>query len=1364
MRNIYSVLLSLSLATLFMVTYSNAQSPRIPDEILKAQSEQKSEISHERKKKTLEELIAASSPAKPQNNCEGGRSCQSTQLQNEIIAAATQNTSSRNLISNHLIMRDVDMVYAGYGGMRDYGDGSLTFSGISGTVLKALLYWHGPTNTTDPNANATVNFNGNTITGANIGFASDNCWQYLNSQAYRADVTAHITGNGSYSLSNFLKNGLNININGVSLLVFFDDGNPSNNRDFVILDGNDSNIATVYDPEGWNVLVQGINYSGGNASAVFHVADGQEWYDDHVYLNAGILATGPNLFNGVSVPYGSGYFNGSLWDIRSFDFSSFLSPGINNLNFTTGVFEDCLSLVVLVLDLPEGAAPPAFESGRISGIKFNDLNQNGVRDTGEPPLGNWEIELYDEFSNLLHTAITNPAGVYEFVNLPAGTYIVGEVQKTGWVQTKPAAPGIYTVVLSEGEEISGLEFGNHMLPGFICGMKYHDLNFNGIKDPGEPGIENWTIILYSYTSFTYQYAITNADGSYCFESLSSEWYAVYEESRPGWLQISTPQIYSLDIQGNSFMDVDFGNAMATISGVKFFDINQNGIKDTNEPGLSNWVINLTGPVNQYSLTDLSGYYAFYNLPAGTYVISEELVSGWTQTMPAEPGTYTLTVVDDDSQFLNVDFGNFKFGSICGTKYHDLNNNGYRDQGEPGIEDWAITLFSHNTSENQIVFTDSDGYYCFEDLNPGVYDVSEETRPGWQQSSSPSVYQIYIEGNPVENINFGNIKETISGQKFYDENQNGVKDPGEPGLPDWVIFANGTVNDVAFTDSEGNYAFYGLPPGSYTVSEQLVNGWTQTMPPVPGTYTVNVLDENSQFTDIDFGNYTLLGSICGMKYHDLNKNGNKDPDEPGIQGWTIILYGNDNYQETLTDESGSYCFDNLSQGYYEVSEENKFPWYQTSYPYYYYLSVPGNHVDIDFGNATDEYDFGDAPDGSLAYPASGVIGMFPTCAYEYNTGYIQHNNYGSWFGPSFDGEFDGNANFCPSFNPDNYNMDECFNDGDAGLLFPGAFSITGPVGEEEVVSCPNSDDSALGNTCSWAVWGSNVDIYVHCNNLYEGSVYVNVIIDWNQDGYWGGSSACGQDNVPEHVLVDLEVPFGFSGALSQLNPPDFLIGPNAGYVWVRFSITDYPVSWYYNDWDGSGYFYDGETEDYLLKVASSSTLNLQNWILGDGSQNCFEASESIVLAGSGTFFHVEDGAEVDLAAGMNILMLPGTWFREGSDVWAFIDPTGNYCSLNKSIVSAEALPELQKPEQEVTGSLFRIFPNPTTGIVNLEISGNNPDERFLIEIFGAMGERIIIREISGVGSYSIDLSDRSKGLYFIRVSNGTSTAIEKVIKQ
>ncbi|MGH2414946.1 MAG: hypothetical protein ACRDEA_14905, partial [Microcystaceae cyanobacterium] len=84
---------------------------------------------------------------------------------------------------------DTDWTSAGFGGMRGIGTGSITLSGVSGTVNQAYLYWNGPTNSSNANANANVTFDGNAVTGTNIGFSDDNFWGFDNSQAYRADVT-----------------------------------------------------------------------------------------------------------------------------------------------------------------------------------------------------------------------------------------------------------------------------------------------------------------------------------------------------------------------------------------------------------------------------------------------------------------------------------------------------------------------------------------------------------------------------------------------------------------------------------------------------------------------------------------------------------------------------------------------------------------------------------------------------------------------------------------------------------------------------------------------------------------------------------------------------------------------------------------------------------------------------------------------------------------------------------------------------------------------------------------------------------------------------------------------------------------------
>jgi hypothetical protein len=85
---------------------------------------------------------------------------------------------------------------------------------------------------------------------------------------------------------------------------------------------------------------------------------------------------------------------------------------------------------------------------------------------------------------------------------------------------------------------------------------------------------------------------------------------------------------------------------------------------------------------------------------------------------------------------------------------------------------------------------------------------------------------------------------------------------------------------------------------------------------------------------------------------------------------------------------------------------------------------------------------------------------------------------------------------------------------------------------------------------------------------------------------------------EHCLVDFPVYPGYVGPLSGLVPPDLYSGPNNGYVWARFSITEIPVSQFDNSvaiWDGSGEFLLGESEDYLFLVQNVE-IPLSDWAL------------------------------------------------------------------------------------------------------------------------------------------------------------------------
>ncbi len=58
-----------------------------------------------------------------------------------------------------------------------------------------------------------------------------------------------------------------------------------------------------------------------------------------------------------------------------------------------------------------------------------------------------------------------------------------------------------------------------------------------------------------------------------------------------------------------------------------------------------------------------------------------------------------------------------------------------------------------------------------------------------------------------------------------------------------------------------------------------------------------------------------------------------------------------------------------------------------------------------------YDYGDAPEGVTAYPflpAPGVTGAFPTCINVPIATWIQHDNFGAFFGPAVDLENEGNG--------------------------------------------------------------------------------------------------------------------------------------------------------------------------------------------------------------------------------------------------------------------------------------------------------------------------------------------------------------------
>ncbi len=100
----------------------------------------------------------------------------------------------------------------------------------------------------------------------------------------------------------------------------------------------------------------------------------------------------------------------------------------------------------------------------VTGVKYEDRNENGIRDGGEPGLPGWTMDLLYEGKVVANTT-TDAEGRYSFrldadhLPIGPGTYQVQEVNQTGWVQSQ--APGPIAVGAGVGaERYVGNDFGN----------------------------------------------------------------------------------------------------------------------------------------------------------------------------------------------------------------------------------------------------------------------------------------------------------------------------------------------------------------------------------------------------------------------------------------------------------------------------------------------------------------------------------------------------------------------------------------------------------------------------------------------------------------------------------------------------------------------------------------------------------------------------------------------------------------------------------------------------------------------------------------------------------------------------------------
>jgi hypothetical protein len=198
---------------------------------------------------------------------------------------------------------------------------------------------------------------------------------------------------------------------------------------------------------------------------------------------------------------------------------------------------------------------------------------------------------------------------------------------------------------------------------------------------------------------------------------------------------------------------DFGNFQnGTKSGTKFEDLNANGVREINEPGIPGVQIHLFGtdgrgtPFHGHAITDANGAYTI-SAPPGSYTACETVPTGYTQSFPTSgPScaghtgasgigwavTLTSGLLDSGN-----DFGNFRPATVSGMKFKDADAGGDKDAGETGLSGWEIHLFGTDgagATVHQHTTTTANGTYSFS-VKPGTYTVCETIsgKPNWVQT-------------------------------------------------------------------------------------------------------------------------------------------------------------------------------------------------------------------------------------------------------------------------------------------------------------------------------------------------------------------------------------------------------------------------------------------------------------------------------------------------------------------------------------------------------------------------------------------------------------------------------------------------------
>ncbi len=281
-----------------------------------------------------------------------------------------------------------------------------------------------------------------------------------------------------------------------------------------------------------------------------------------------------------------------------------------------------------------------------------------------------------------------------------------------------------------------------------------------------------------------------------------------------------------------------------IDGYKYNDLNGNGVRDAGEPGVESWMITAQSGAGTFTaVTDAEGYYRIEGLPDAVWQVREAFVPGWVQSAPGGEGFYNVQL-GAQVRSARLDFGNWRFAEISGTKYHDLDGSGRRSDGEPGVEGVRIELRDLNGQVLTYTYTDGAGRYGFAQVPPGHYSVNEDRDMSTRQSQPGPAeggfhYVVATSGGSYPGRDFGNYMPIeINGsvvrvakvttddptvRDFRELKVQLVRTGPDDGAGDPAKVASEPM--VLGLDEDGAFGVDGLQPGNWLVSVVLAEYWS-----------------------------------------------------------------------------------------------------------------------------------------------------------------------------------------------------------------------------------------------------------------------------------------------------------------------------------------------------------------------------------------------------------------------------------------------------------------------------------------------------------------------------------------------------------